>query len=326
MGLTLIRTALFQRMLDAGVVHGDGTDLDDEPFYLTQASEERIGNACMRRQSTEDLYFYAKARKVDCRILVDTSVLAGHYDKSSGIIYGLPTNYGPALRAKWLLKKGSPSRDREEADKLGLKLALDIGAGSERREWEGHITYTTDIRPDTNPDYVQDTRLLNLPDNHFDLVASSHHLEHLGRYDQETVWQEMTRILRPGGKMEHMVPNLEWAAAKITQGECDEHVLNILYGAQEAHGYKREFNLHYFGYTPAIAEALAISCGLVNVRTESYKERPELGYNLLVYAEKPPEPKKAEAEVTDGEGPVGNIADELPTAISGEELAPAAAA
>lgn len=292
MGLTLIRTSLFQRMLDHGCVHGDGTDLDDEPWFKTCQDKEFCKGGVMSKQSTEDLYFYQKAREVDCKIMVDTSVLAGHLDKNTGIIYGLPTDYGPVHRAKWMLRSGNASKDRAEAEKQGLKLALDIGAGGERREWPGHVTYTTDIRADTKPDYVQDTRMLNLPSDHFDLVASSHHLEHLGRFDQEAVWAEMFRILKPGGRMEHIVPNLEWAGAKIAQGECDEHVLNVLYGAQESHGYKREYNLHFFGYTPLLARALAEGCGLVNVTTESYKENPDLGYNLVLRGEKPAMPEE----------------------------------
>ena len=56
----------------------------------------------------------------------------------------------------------------DEEDKDELK-ALDIGAGNSRRVWEGYKTYTTDIRKDSNPDYVMDTRLLNFPNDEFDL-------------------------------------------------------------------------------------------------------------------------------------------------------------
>lgn len=119
------------------------------------------------------------------------------------------------------------------------------------------------------------------------VVASSHHLEHIPRWEQEEAWREIYRITKPGGRIEHIVPNCAWAAAKIVDGETDEHVMNVLYGAQEAHGYEREFNLHYFGYTPEVARALAESAGFVDVTTETYKHREELGYNLIVRARKP---------------------------------------
>jgi predicted SAM-dependent methyltransferase len=185
-------------------------------------------------------------------------------------------------------------KDKEEKE---VKLALDLGAGGTRREWDGHKTFTTDLRADSKPDYVQDTRWLNLPDNHFDLVASSHHLEHIPRWDQEKVWKEVFRICKPGGKIEHIVPSIEWAAAKVLDGQADEHVFNVLYGAQEAHGYARELNLHYFGYTKVIAKALAEKAGFVDVTCEDWNDRPELGYNLIIRGTKPGGPaEKVETE------------------------------
>lgn len=315
MGLTLIRVELFQRMLDKGIVN------DDVPFFKT--IKEAGGG--WTRSGTEDLYFYRLAREVGCNIIVDTSVMAGHIDKNTGCTWGLPNDSPPVQRAKWLNGK-----DREEIEEIcpackgedygcgkkcsvckGLfvvkspvKLALDIGAGGRRREWPGHKTYTTDIRADAKPDYVQDTLLLNLPADHFDLVASSHHLEHIGRFDQETVWAQIFKVCKPGGVIEHIVPSVEWAAAKIADGCVDEHVMNVLYGAQEEHGYERQFNLHYFGYTKAIAQALAEQAGFVDVRCEDWSDKPELGYNLVIRGRKP-EAAEATIELPIAE-PVGN--------------------
>ncbi len=288
MGLTLIRVSLFSRMKAAGLVGGDGADQDEEPFFKTINTGRVLKDGkCFLAMGTEDIYFCDKARKVDCQLMVDTSVLAGHHDKGSGVTFGLPWTDGPAARAKWLTFDGQTTDKKENPD---LKLALDLGAGGTRREWAGHKTFTTDLRADTKPDYVQDTRKLNLPDEHFDLIASSHHLEHIGRWDQEQVWREMFRVLRPGGKMEHVVPSVEWAGWKIKEGEVDEHVMNVLYGAQEEHGYARELNTHFFGYTKALARALAEQTGLCNVKCEDWRDREELGYNLVITGEKSANP------------------------------------
>lgn len=275
MGLTLIRTSLFQRMLDQGVVN------DETPFFKTirESGTTKEGSA-WTRSGTEDLYFYNLARKAGVNIAVDTSVLAGHICKQTGVTYGLPEDSPPVERAKWLANK-----DKQEAGEL--KLALDLGAGGRRREWPGHKTFTTDIRADAKPDYVQDSLKLNLPADHFDLVASSHHLEHIGRWDQETVWGEIFKITKPGGRIEHIVPSVEWAAAKISDGQTDEHVLNVLYGAQESHGYERQYNLHYFGYTKSIAKALAETAGFVDVECRDWQDESELGYNLIITGRKP---------------------------------------
>lgn len=335
MGLTLIRTSLFQRMLDAGVVN------DKVPFFKTEEKQQwRVNGALRSRQGTEDIHFARLARQVGAKFLVDTSVLAGHIDKNLGIIYGLHPESPPVKRAKWLasteekkvvgrcecavtkdratqqdgfLEDGwklvTPSfenesftfarRDCFHCKGTGLvkeKKAIDLGAGGIKRSWPGYETFTLDIRPDSKPDYCQDTRQLNFPNDHWDMVASSHHLEHIGRWDQEQVWREMYRVLKPGGVVEHIVPSIEWAARKISEHEVDEHVLNVLYGAQEAHGYHREWNTHYFGYTRNIAKLLAEQAGFVDVVCEDWTDNPGLGYNLIIRARKPEEKSYAALE------------------------------
>lgn len=341
MGLTLIRVDLLQRMKDAGLVHGDGTDQDDEPFFCTQRyNKDNPKGGIERFAGTEDIYFFHKARQLtpECQILVDTSVLGGHHDKSTGITYGIPGNTTPVERAMWMpLPDGSGRRkDRKLADentedcnkcilvqachydthanlqpppngkvyrqyclacngtgiiKVPLKLAIDLGAGESRREWPGYKTYTLDARKDSGCDYCQELGggPINLPSQHFDLVATRHVVEHIGRWDQEDFWAEMFRITKPGGKHEHVIPNLLWAAEKIVAGEIDTHTLNVIYGGQEADTTinSREFNSHHMGFTPEIAAAIAESCGLVNIEIKTYKDDPDLIYHMKLTAERP---------------------------------------
>ena len=268
-GLTLIRTSLFEKMT--------------EPWYKTTHDEKKLTSSGIEtRRGTEDLYFAEKsAREANAKILIDTSVLASHIDHKTGIKYGLPTDSPPVQRAKWLRF----NKDKEEPTEL--KKALDLGAGETRREWPGYKTFTVDIRDDVGADYVMDMRLLNLPDEEFSLVASSHTLEHAPRFDQEKVWSEMARVLKPGGEMEHVVPDLQWAGEHLSNGSIDENVFNVLYGAQETHGYSREFNTHYFGYTKDIAQALCESVGLEVLELKNWKDDESLGYNLIIRAKKP---------------------------------------
>lgn len=272
MGLTLIRSSLFDRI---------AWDDPNKPLFLTQNGFTIKDGGLSKFRGTEDLFFCKRIREeANAKILVDTSVLAAHMDYNLMMEFGLPLDSMPVKRAQWL-RFGKP----EDTDKQ--KKALDIGAGSLRREWAGYTTFTTDLRADTKPDYVMDSRWLNLPDNSFDLIASSHHLEHLGRWEQERIWAECFRVCKPGGLIEHIVPSAEWAAGKIIEGDGMEHALNVLYGAQEQHGYARELNTHFFAYTPAIAKSLAESAGFVDVQIEDYKSRPELGYNLVIRGRKP---------------------------------------
>lgn len=283
MGLTLIRVSVFQELIDKGLV------TDTDPFFLTvERSRTTKDGAAQTIQGTEDIYFCDKVMKAGGSILVDTSVLAGHHDKSSGITYGLPfLKDSPVERAKWLPYAKGETTDRKEANDNNKLLAIDLGAGGTRRQWEGYITYTLDIRPETQPDYCQDLLGINLPDNHFDLVASSHAFEHVGRWDQERLWAETFRICKPGGRIEIVVPNALWAAEKIKQGQEDVHVFNVLYGSQEADGYARQYNTHYFCYTPNVACALALNAGFESVATEDWKTNPELSYHLVIRATKP---------------------------------------
>lgn len=351
MGLTLIRISLFQKMLKEGVVHGDGCDQDDEPFFhTTQTQRENSPTGGMiARGGTEDIYFCNKAVQMGAKIMVDTSCLAGHHDKHTGIVYGLPWDDGPYGKTLWLSdEQGKPKDEnlgdwdapcdclrnppahidseavpdpdwkeviREEPDwnksagetkkvkylcnvkcelckgtgtfRRPIKKAIDIGAGEGRRLWPGFRTFTTDVRADSKPDYVQDTRWLNLPDNHFDLVASRHHLEHIGRWEQERVWSEMFRILKPGGQMNHIVPNIEWAMLKVNEKKDLQDAFNVLYGAQEAQGFDKQWNVHYFGYTPDVARALAEGCGLVDVEVVDWHTEPECLFEIVIRGRKP---------------------------------------
>ena len=277
MGCTLLRVSLFDRL-----------DWKEKPAFHTENHQYvNKDGVLVNDRGTEDLWFCKRAiEEVGAKILVDTSVLCGHQDISTGRIYGLPIDSRPIKSAK-ALYSGLDEEYKAE------KKALDLGAGPTRRSWDGYTTYTTDIRPGIGVDYVQDTRHLNLPDGHFDMVASSHHLEHIGRWDQEEMWHNIFRVCKPGGKIEHIVPSWDWAAAKIVAGETDEHVVNVLVGAQEAHGYERVFNTHFMPYTKDVATALAQTAGFVNVTCEDWRDRESLGYNLVIRGEKPAESVEA---------------------------------
>jgi hypothetical protein len=73
----------------------------------------------------------------------------------------------------------------------------------------------------------------------------------------------------------------------MAAGEVDGHVLNVLYGSQEAAGIDRLFNTHFFVYTKAVARALAEQAGYVDVTVEDWQDREELSYHLYIRGRKP---------------------------------------
>jgi SAM-dependent methyltransferase len=276
MGLTLIRVSLFEKMMAA---------MDDEPLFYTANRREFKDGKLKTETGTEDLHFCDRAIKhCGAKILVDTSVLAGHINNETGVIYGLPIDSTPVMRCPWMKKHETNGH----GDAKDLLKALDLGAGSNRRMWDGYETITTDIREDVGADFVMDSRLLNLPDDYVDLVATSHHLEHIPRWEQEQVWKEMARVLKPGGRMEHVIPNLRWAAWKVANCEEDGDTFNVLYGSQEEmFDGPRQFNTHYFGYSPQIAKTMAESVGMEAVQVRTYEDDDSLGYNMVLTARKP---------------------------------------
>jgi SAM-dependent methyltransferase len=103
---------------------------------------------------------------------------------------------------------------------------LEIGPGNQRiKGFE-----TLDIVPKRNVDYIWDcTKKLPFRNSTFDLIYSSHVLEHIAWYEVEKVLQEWTRILKPGGHLEVWVPD----GVKICQAFVDSETLSMAYIDQD---------------------------------------------------------------------------------------------
>ncbi len=98
---------------------------------------------------------------------------------------------------------------------------LNIGCGNHfLSDWEN-----LDFEPKNSSVRKWDIRRgLPCPDEHFDLVYSSHVLEHLSSAEVEKLIQECRRVLRPGGTLRVVVPDLEamareYLSAAVAEGE-----------------------------------------------------------------------------------------------------------
>ena len=233
-GLTLVKTDVYRKISET--VGG--------PWYSTDyTSFKNAKNSAAN--NTEDLYFYWKARQAGFKIWVDTSIQAYHYEKNQQILYGPPLN-APQMNPAW------------EILPPGNKLIADIGSGpiSPYMVEDGKVV-TFDIREEVKPDVVCDVRKLPVPDQTFDVVFSSHTLEHFAWARVDAIIKEWSRVLKVGGELRLIVPNLRYVAKRLWEDALVPTDLWVLYGEQD---YPKNF--HATGFTPNMLKSLITSTGL----------------------------------------------------------------
>lgn len=247
MDCTLVRTEMLKEL--------------PQPWFKTIEKDDFLDNKNYAEMWTEDLYFCNNIlENTKWKIYADASVIANHWDAVNHKCYSLPPNSLPMRRLQ----------------KTKEKTLLDIGCGHIYREDDECVVIRVDIREDCNPDYRCDIRQLPFDNDSFDVIFSSHVLEHFNRAEHPKLLAEWVRVLKPGGEARICVPNLEWAAEQISKGKLDDDTLNVLYGQQS---YDHDF--HYNGFTPASLEKLAKSVGLKNCKLNT-----DAKYNLFLVAEK----------------------------------------
>jgi len=101
-----------------------------------------------------------------------------------------------------------------------------------------------DIREGTGVDIIADCRKLPFSDGRFDHIESHDCLEHISHRETYATLIEWLRVLKKGGTIRIIVPNLLVAFDSIRKRDYATG-LNILYGAQD---YPE--NKHLMGFTP----------------------------------------------------------------------------
>lgn len=245
-----IRTSVFEKMR--------------KPWFQTIKADTYAEDIPKTEVWTEDLYFCDQLEKQlgknPRRIWVDASIICDHWDVSQMKKYSIPWNCLPATRQF----------------SHGKKKILDLGCGMQKFVHKDGIPTRVDIREECNPDYRCDLRLLPFKDESWDIVRSSHVMEHFSRADVSELLDEWIRVLKVGGEMEIVVPNLEFAAHQILEKGLTNDGMNVLYGQQE---YAENF--HKCGFTPHILKEMLLGKGLKVKRI--WTEKP---YNLLAEAKK----------------------------------------
>ena len=237
MGGTLIRVA---------AVTGDENHKPlEKPWFKTVDSVDSYrDNEPMAEAWTEDLWFCKRLTDAGWGIMADGGLIGRHWDLSTGVGYSLPEGCKPTMLPE--IKKGE-------------KRIIELGCGmpdESLKTTEGEVL-RVDAREECKPDYRCDVRAnLPWPSESFDIVFSSHTLEHFDRAEVPGVLREWCRLVKPDGEIRMTLPNIEWAAQRIMNQEIDGNVMNVLYGAQSY-----ALNFHKTGFTPKIIEQLLTEFG-----------------------------------------------------------------
>jgi len=99
---------------------------------------------------------------------------------------------------------------------------LNIGSGGNRLSgW-----LNVDRFPPPGATFLDATRRLPFADRTFDVVLCEHMIEHVAKPDALHLLREIKRLLRPGGTVRIVTPDLDWFAARILRpvpaGEPDD--------------------------------------------------------------------------------------------------------
>ncbi len=147
---------------------------------------------------------------------------------------------------------------------------VDISISQDRRRDDGTVLVKHDLR-----------RPLPFEDACFDVVYTSHFLEHIDTVEAVDLLKEARRVLRAGGLTRHCIPDARLAISAYCEGrqdfmrrvdEISEDFLPpapirtaIDYITQAAHGWD-----HKCLYDPAKAKVMLTAAGFVDVREDAF--------------------------------------------------------
>ena len=171
-------------------------------------------------------------------------------------------------------------------------VVLDAGCGSGRvfahrlagrvRRVVG-VDVTNEPRDNSNIDDAVKGNLGSLPlrDESFDLIVMSHVAEHLT--EPEAVFRELSRVLRPGGRLLLLTPN-RWHYVAIA-ARLVPHRAHLLFNNWRGVDSRDIFPTQYRANTAGRLRSLAEGAGLTVERLDRFETEPEyLAFHIVPYA------------------------------------------
>lgn len=264
-----------------------GRVIEVHEYFKTQTGIGGVVDGTAAKQGhTEDAFFFSLLEDAGLKSYVDTNLVCGHLDAKTGMMYLPPFDGDQAKEPKaWMQEK----------------RIVNLGSGGADAPNELNV----DLQEGPYTDFVCDIR--RLPDewtDSFDVAKAHHVLEHFDFKDTRDVLKEWLRILKPGGKIELHVPDLQAVGEQLAKGDMSLLATGNIYGDQGHDfwyqapygGYDGErflkhsydHNHHKSGYTAKSLIDLLRDVGFVNVKAERHLPV----WELHVFGEKPAEAEK----------------------------------
>jgi len=139
-------------------------------------------------------------------------------------------------------------------------LTIGVGSPVNPENWPGAKVVSLDVAEEARSDVVVpclwDWGVT--PVGKFDLVVATHALQCVPRVKVVETLKYWAGVLRPGGELHVIVPDLGWAADEIAaERSVEKMVLGVVYGTQQA-----EWTYHRCGFTVDLLRAAVYAAGL----------------------------------------------------------------
>lgn len=172
----------------------------------------------------------------------------------------------------WWKRYDRPETLSHTTDKTVLNVGFGGSAMSEQVCTEDLTEYreiSLDIDPKHQPDILADIYdISHIPDKFVDIAYSSHMIEHIHYFKVPTVIKELLRIVKDGGFVRLITPNMQTIADRLTSGKILDTVyqspggpvsaMDMLYGSRyHTHRHSSDFMVHKCGFTKEVVETLA---------------------------------------------------------------------
>ncbi len=137
-------------------------------------------------------------------------------------------------------------------------MNLDIGSGNNPRV--GYLALDIDPRC---ADVVAEMMHLPFAEGSVERIYAAHCLEHISKFEVVPTLREWWRVLRVGGELELLVPDLVWCVQRWLQTQGDGWDMAVIFGSQTQDGgatiHRGEF--HKTGFTEALVHGYLVEAG-----------------------------------------------------------------